>query len=618
MYRKFRSKEIAKMFQPVGVSMTPGSTTVTAMNLDESGKITFAKGATVPTDAEAGYAKGCYFVQTDGGIGTTIYINEGSNTSCDFNAISAGGVTTFTALTDTPANYVGSAYKLLRVNAGATAVEFATADATIIRSLAQGSIIVGDVAGLGSALDAKGDAKILIGNGTTITSQSITGDVSITNLGVATVTDLTITGEAQGDVLYRNATNWVRLAAGVAGQALVTAGAGSNPYWGAPSVATASVLTNSVTCEAGANDYTLIFGAAGGAYNLTVPAVGGSRTFAFIDEAQTFTAIQTFTNEGLHILDTNASHDLIVKAGSDLTADRILTFNTGDAARSITMAGDISIAANFNTVNANALTLTTTGITDVTLPLTGTLATLAGTETLSGKTLTLPQINDTSADHQYVFAVSELAADRNITLPLLTGDDTFVFQAHLQTLTNKTLSGNVATGFVYSVGGNAITFQDAVHTVIGRDTADTLTNKSFDCDGAGNALTNVNANELDPITMGTSTYGVEFTITYNLSNQAAAVNIFNANAPFKFRVIDVYSVSTSADGGTWKLNNGALGAGTDLHNPVTVAASDTDIDRIINLNDAAWEIAQNGSLSIVPDGGGALDCMLFVKCMRVD
>lgn len=60
--------------------------------------------------------------------------------------------------------------------------------------------------------------------------------------------------------------------------------------------------------------------------------------------------------------------------------------------------------------------------------------------TFASPVLTTPQINDTSADHQYVFAVSELAADRTITLPLLTGNDTFVFAAFTQTLTNKTLT----------------------------------------------------------------------------------------------------------------------------------------------------------------------------------
>ena len=62
-------------------------------------------------------------------------------------------------------------------------------------------------------------------------------------------------------------------------------------------------------------------------------------------------------------------------------------------------------------------------------------------KTLTSPTLTTPQINDTSADHQYVFAVSELAADRTVTLPLLTGNDTFVFANHTQTLDNKTIDG---------------------------------------------------------------------------------------------------------------------------------------------------------------------------------
>jgi hypothetical protein len=47
----------------------------------------------------------------------------------------------------------------------------------------------------------------------------------------------------------------------------------------------------------------------------------------------------TVDNGGLHILDTNASHDLIIAAGSDLTADRTLTLVTGDGDRSLTISG---------------------------------------------------------------------------------------------------------------------------------------------------------------------------------------------------------------------------------------------------------------------------------------
>jgi len=41
--------------------------------------------------------------------------------------------------------------------------------------------------------------------------------------------------------------------------------------------------------------------------------------------------VLTVPNTGLHLLDTNASHDLIIKPGSNLTADKTLTVTTGDA-----------------------------------------------------------------------------------------------------------------------------------------------------------------------------------------------------------------------------------------------------------------------------------------------
>jgi hypothetical protein len=81
-----------------------------------------------------------------------------------------------------------------------------------------------------------------------------------------------------------------------------------------------------------------------------------------------------------------------------------------------------------------------------------------GTQTLTNKTLTspvltTPQINDSAADHQYIFAGSNLVADRTVTLPLLASDDTFVFEAHTQTLTNKTLTSPV---FNTGVSGTAV------------------------------------------------------------------------------------------------------------------------------------------------------------------
>ena len=134
----------------------------------------------------------------------------------------------------------------------------------------------------------------------------------------------------------------------------------------------------------------------------------------------------------------------------------------------------------------------------------GTTATQTLTnKTLTSPVLTTPQINDSAADHQYVFAVANLAADRTVTLPLLTGADTFVFEAHAQTLTNKILTAPVLSGSASAAGSilfkedtdngtNAVTLigpaatadvtvtlPAATDTLVGKATTDTLTNKTI-------------------------------------------------------------------------------------------------------------------------------------------
>ena len=54
-------------------------------------------------------------------------------------------------------------------------------------ALAQGSVLVGDSDGEASALSAKGSGKILVGNGTTITSVSVSGDATLSSAGVLTI-----------------------------------------------------------------------------------------------------------------------------------------------------------------------------------------------------------------------------------------------------------------------------------------------------------------------------------------------------------------------------------------------------------------------------------------------
>ena len=96
-----------------------------------------------------------------------------------------------------------------------------------------------------------------------------------------------------------------------------------------------------------------------------------------------------------------------------------------NGANTLTLAGSVTHAGAFTQ------TFTATANTSVTLPTTGTLATLAGTETLTNKTLTAP-------------VIATIVNTGTLTLP--TSTDTLVGRATTDTLTNKTLSGAVISG----------------------------------------------------------------------------------------------------------------------------------------------------------------------------
>ena len=74
----------------------------------------------------------------------------------------------------------------------------------------------------------------------------------------------------------------------------------------------------------------------------------------------------------------------------------------------------------------------------------GTLILDSCQQTLTNKTilspsLTTPSIKDNDSSHSYNFVLGNLTANRNITIPTLSTNDTFVFANATQTLTNKTI-----------------------------------------------------------------------------------------------------------------------------------------------------------------------------------
>ena len=191
----------------------------------------------------------------------------------------------------------------------------------------------------------------------------------------------------------------------------------------------------------------------------------------------------------LTIVGDSAGTVTVTRSGT--ASDGVITLGTGGnafsgiqgmnsgsdvGARVEPVSGEIDIDAG------NGITLTRPSGNELQLDIdTAVTVDLNTAQTLTNKTLTspvitTPQINDTTADHQYVFAVSELTADRTVTLPLLTGNDEFVFKAHTQTLTNKTidLDSNTLTGTLAEF--NSAMQGDSFVSLTG---SETLTNKTL-------------------------------------------------------------------------------------------------------------------------------------------
>jgi len=211
-----------------------------------------------------------------------------------------------------------------------------------------------------------------------------------------------------------------------------------------------------------------------------------------ITDGDTLSTGLTFPNTGLHILDTNATHDLIIAPGTNLTADRTLTLTTGDADRTVTISGNATITGS----NTGDQTITLTG--DVTGTGTGTFGTtiaagavdiamLSATGTPSGSTFlrgdntwaaggggvsdgdtlstgfTFPNtglhILDTNASHDLIIAPgSNITADR--TLTITTGDANRTVTLSGDTTLTGTNSGDVTligTPDYITISGQVIT-----------------------------------------------------------------------------------------------------------------------------------------------------------------
>lgn len=225
------------------------------------------------------------------------------------------------------------------------------------------------------------------------------------------------------------------------------------------------------------------------------------------------------------------------------------------------------------------------------------------TQTLTNKTITAPvissvQIDDTSGDHQYTIGVSELAADRTATLPLLGGNDEFTFNAHTQTLTNKTLTtptitDPIVSGSIEDGSGNEILELDPATNAINHvrvATAAINLHPAFHADGD---QANVN---LELHSKGTGAVAIETKMALGVQNVTATPATVSLNAPITYFNMATAVAATMAngtvDGELKHLININSGTAT-----ITVSNNDASRDTIVLTNGQSATLAYSTSAS---------------------
>lgn len=188
----------------------------------------------------------------------------------------------------------------------------------------------------------------------------------------------------------------------------------------------------------------------------TIAGVNGTFSSNITAVDVTASGIVTTTNTGLHTLDTNASHDLIWKPGSDLSQDRTFTLTTGDNDRTLDIsAANVTISAaaagviNQVTTNNMLTALGGVGLTEV--------------ATLTNKTIDLADNTITGTAAEFDTACS---------------DDDFAFLG----LANVFTQDNIINGLTIGRGLN----NHSTNTALGRDALSESSSGATGNTGAGN------------------------------------------------------------------------------------------------------------------------------------
>lgn len=158
------------------------------------------------------------------------------------------------------------------------------------------------------------NGRILIGNASNIaTEQTMSGDVAISNTGVATVqdnsvdgTDIALGSDATGDLMYYDGTNWVRLASGTTGQLLQANGAAA-PSWSARTAILNSQNGLSTVTTGGSASATTPYVELGGTLYKATTITQASNAFTIANNGTANTIVNLSSSGDLDIQDNGTS-----------------------------------------------------------------------------------------------------------------------------------------------------------------------------------------------------------------------------------------------------------------------------------------------------------------------
>jgi hypothetical protein len=141
------------------------------------------------------------------------------------------------------------------------------------------------------------------------------------------------------------------------------------------------------------------------------------------------------------------------------------------------------------------------------------------------------RIRNPANSFSYLIAGGAITADRTLTLPTVGSNDIVVTESMAQTLGSKTLTNPIITSIS---NGGTVTIPSGTTQLMGRDTVDTMTNKTLDARGTGNSLPNVECSPLvkrtgkaQPVASGTTPTNImvyEGTLSQHIGTGAGSNN----------------------------------------------------------------------------------------------